>query len=259
MDKVSVLMTVYNAEKMLHESIPPVLSQTYTNIEIVIVNDGSTDKSADIIDAYKRMDKRIEFINRKENKGRVYSLNEALSYCTGKYIAINDADDISKKSRIEEMISFAYKEKIEESFGVIGSRYILDDRVVDKKEEIVIKTGRLDKRVARMRIFFGMPFIHSSFIYSKKALLDVGGFASEVTSSIDYFTLLKISEKYPIYAYQNVTVTRVENGNNFFMQPAITLQNQYNKQIIDGWKREHYKNYLLLYILKSMKDKIIKH
>lgn len=241
MEKVSILMTVYNGANVIRESIEPLLRQTYTNIEIVIVNDGSSDDSEFIIQGYCAQDSRIVFINRTENRGRVYSLNEGLKYCTGEYVAINDADDISTETRIEEMISYIQHKRLAGKFGVVGSSNITENRTTCEKETYKIKTGTLGNRVSIARIFLGMPFIHSSFIYRKQALLDVGGFATEVTASIDYFTLNKIGRKYPIYAYPHVTVTRLIDGNNYFLKPEMTAQRNRNRKIIYQWQRKNFK------------------
>ena len=91
---VSVVMSVYNSEKYLKEAIESILNQTYTNFEFIIVNDGSTDSSLDIIQEYMKKDERIVLISR-DNKGLPYSLNEGIEKAKGKYIARMDADDIS--------------------------------------------------------------------------------------------------------------------------------------------------------------------
>ena len=253
MEKVSVLMTVYNGENVLDETIQPILNQTYSNIEFVIVNDGSADRSSEIIQAYADQDPRIVFVNRSENKGRVYSLNEGLDACSGEYIAINDADDISTVTRIEEMMRFVHEKGIEKRFGVVGSSYITEDRVNGTKEGYVLKTGSFGSRVTRTRIFFGMPFIHSTFIYRKEALMSVGGFAREVTSSIDYFTLSKISTKYPIYANNIITVTRLVDGNNYFLKPEVLRKKKKNVEIIEAWEKENYRAYPVLNVIRKVK------
>ena len=262
MEKVSVLMTVYNGASIIRETILPLINQTYKNIEIIIVNDGSTDDSAGIIKEFCKNDSRIQFIDRKENRGRVYSLNEGLEYCTGNYVAINDADDISTETRIEEVLAFITKKRIGNTFGVVGTSNITENRITGERMTYRVKTGCLGDRVSVARIFIGMPFIHSSFVYRRKALLDVGGFAREVTKSIDYFTLNKICRKYPIYAYPNVTVTRVIDGNNFFLKPEMSKQISSNRAIIYQWQRENFKMapiYELLRGLKKLKKRIGNH
>jgi glycosyltransferase involved in cell wall biosynthesis len=103
---ISILMPVYNSQKYLKESIDSMLNQSYTNFEFIIVNDGSTDNSVNIIEKYQKQDSRIVLINRKENLGIVHSLNEGLDIAKGKYIVRMDADDISAPNRIELQYKF---------------------------------------------------------------------------------------------------------------------------------------------------------
>ncbi len=97
-------MPVYNAEKYLSEAMQSVLSQTYHNFEFIIVNDGSTDNSLQILNNFS--DKRIKVISHKKNLGIIKSLNKAIENSQGKYIARMDADDICFKKRFEKQIKF---------------------------------------------------------------------------------------------------------------------------------------------------------
>lgn len=101
---VSVVMSVYNAEKYLKEAIDSILNQTYKNFEFIIINDGSNDKSLQIIEQY--LDKRIVLINNDKNLKLVASLNKGLDLAKGKYIARMDADDISLPKRLEKQVDF---------------------------------------------------------------------------------------------------------------------------------------------------------
>lgn len=100
---VSVIMPVYNAEKYLRLAIESILKQTYRNFELIITDDGSTDRSLDIISEYAKKDDRIVIISRK-NRGLVYTLNEAINIAKGEYIARMDADDVCHKSRLEKQV-----------------------------------------------------------------------------------------------------------------------------------------------------------
>lgn len=103
---VSVTMAAYNAEKYISESIEGILSQTYQNWELVIVNDGSTDSTLEIATRYAAQDSRIIVHSNEKNSGFYYTLNKAISFAKGKYIAVNDADDISMPTRLEKQVSF---------------------------------------------------------------------------------------------------------------------------------------------------------
>ena len=93
---ISAIMSVYNAEFYLDAAIKSILNQTYKNIEFIIVNDGSMDKSLEIINKYMIQDRRIVLIDH-QNIGLTKSLNKAIKIANGKYIARQDADDERKK------------------------------------------------------------------------------------------------------------------------------------------------------------------
>jgi glycosyltransferase involved in cell wall biosynthesis len=104
---ISVLMPVYNEEKYLSEAIDSILNQTYTDFEFIILNDGSTDRTEDIILSYD--DPRIVYVKNTENLQIVKTLNKGINLAKGKYIARMDADDISFPDRFEKQIEFMQK------------------------------------------------------------------------------------------------------------------------------------------------------
>lgn len=108
---ISVVMSVYNGEKYVSEAIESILNQTYGNFEFIIINDGSTDKTDDILNFYLKNDDRIKIFNNIQNKGLIYSLNKGLEIAQGKYIARMDADDISENNRFEKQIEYLEKNK----------------------------------------------------------------------------------------------------------------------------------------------------
>lgn len=104
MPKISVVMPVFNGEKFIKDSIESTLNQTFTDFEFIIVNDGSTDNTKEIIESYK--DRRIKLYNLNKNLGPGMAANVAISYCRGKYIARMDADDIQHPSRLLRQYEF---------------------------------------------------------------------------------------------------------------------------------------------------------
>jgi glycosyltransferase involved in cell wall biosynthesis len=105
MGKVSIIMATYKTNKdYLNESINSILNQTYQNFEFVIICDGDEKEYNYIKKTYK--DKRIRLFLNKENRGLAFSLNKAINFSTGKYIARMDSDDISNKTRIEKQLLF---------------------------------------------------------------------------------------------------------------------------------------------------------
>lgn len=106
MVKITVLMSVYNSEKWLKECIQSVLDSIYEDFEFVIVDDGSTDSSSDIINSFALKDKRI-VIAHQENKGLAAALNYGLKISTGEWIARIDADDMMNRERLKKQIFLA--------------------------------------------------------------------------------------------------------------------------------------------------------
>ncbi len=107
---VSVIMPIYNCENELNRSISSVLNQTYSNIQLILIDDGSTDNSYKICDEYRKKDSRIE-LYRKENSGVSSSRNYAFDYVFGEYITFLDADDQMKSTAIETMVNAMEKTK----------------------------------------------------------------------------------------------------------------------------------------------------
>lgn len=101
---VSVLIPVYNAEKYIEKSLRSIIEQTYSNIEIIIINDGSIDRSLDVIQTFT--DKRIIIVNNDKNLKLIQTLNLGLNLCKGKYIARMDSDDIARPDRIHKQVEF---------------------------------------------------------------------------------------------------------------------------------------------------------
>jgi glycosyltransferase involved in cell wall biosynthesis len=159
---ISVVMSVYNGEEYLEDSIESILNQTYKNFEFIIINDGSTDKTLNIIKKYKTTDNRIFLIDR-ENKGLVFSLNEGITAARGKYIARMDADDISLPTRFEEQVLFMDKNT---QIGVCGTWVRLFGNVIrDNIWKIPVNNKELHSR-----ILFSVPVAHPSVIIRKSVL-----------------------------------------------------------------------------------------
>ena len=110
---VSIVIITYNNEKYIEDCIKSVINQTYKNLEIIIVNDGSKDNTSDIINRYIKIDSRIKYIDRKENKGTMYTRKEGYNNSNGKYIFFLDSDDWIENNAIEKMYSNLKKNKVD--------------------------------------------------------------------------------------------------------------------------------------------------
>ena len=106
--KISIVIPVYNVEKYVSKCLQSVVNQTYRNLEIIIVNDGSTDNSVEIVKKYKKIDQRIKLIN-KENGGLSSARNAGISLVTGQYVTFIASDDWISSNYTDEMVLEAYK------------------------------------------------------------------------------------------------------------------------------------------------------
>lgn len=116
---VSVVMPVYNGSKYLREAIDSILNQTFTNFELIIVNDGSTDNSEDIILSYE--DQRIRYLKNEQNCGICITLNKGLDNAHGKFIARMDCDDISMPERFAKQVNYLERHQ---DIGALGTDMI---------------------------------------------------------------------------------------------------------------------------------------
>jgi len=164
MAKVSVLMPVYNAGKYLSKAIDSILSQTFTDWEMILINDGSTDNSEDIIAGYD--DERIYYIKNPQNLGLIRTLNKAIDLCQGEYIARMDADDISLPDRLKKQVGFLDKHTGHIMCGTNAA-------VINNQEGIIGKIRNLSGNdFLQIHLLFSVPFIHPSMMIRKNVLQD---------------------------------------------------------------------------------------
>ncbi|NLY18950.1 MAG: glycosyltransferase [Clostridiaceae bacterium] len=141
-DLVSVIIPVYNAEKYLAETLDSALGQTYKDIEIVIVDDCSTDSSTEIINRYMSNNNNIKYIRNETNQGAAVSRNTGIRYSRGQYIAFLDSDDVWDKTKIEKQISHLREKKACFGFTAYDMIDAYGQQIKDKikiKEHIVYK------------------------------------------------------------------------------------------------------------------------
>ena len=182
--KITVIMSVFNGSEFLAESIQSILDQTFKEFEFIIVDDGSTDNSLDIIRSFESADSRIKVIS-KLNEGLAKSLNTAISISKGEYIARMDADDISYKNRLEKQYEFMQKNK---SIDLCGcSMDIIDElgNVTSEKIQTSNNHEILKKR------FFQSPILHITFFGKKLFFLKNNGYREEFKYAQDYDLVMR--------------------------------------------------------------------
>jgi len=157
--KISVIMSVYDGEKYLDESIQSILNQTFKDFEFIIINDCSTDNSLYIIKQYAKNDKRIVLIQNEENIGLTKSLNKGLKIAKGKYIARMDADDVALSERFNKQYNYLEKNK---NVFLLGTSAMMIDE--DGNRSIKITAITQEKKIYS-RLRKKNTIIHSSIMF----------------------------------------------------------------------------------------------
>lgn len=161
---ISVLMPAYNAEKTILPIIKSILKQSYHNFELIIIDDGSTDKTLSLINSLN--DSRIKIFSYKKNKGIVYALNYGFSKCNGAYIARVDSDDFSEPTRLEKQINFLLSNP---EYGVCGTF----QKLLHANSTSINKPPINSKEI-NTSLLFGTTMLHSTVLIKKSVLEKLG-------------------------------------------------------------------------------------
>ena len=168
---VSVVMPVFNGERFLAEAIESILAQTFTDFELLIVDDGSQDNSAEIIRAYEERDDRIRFFQLERNVGMASARNHALDASKGEYIAAMDCDDVSMPVRLQRQVEFLQSNP---EVGALGTCFRRVKHDLSLLNDFKAPLGH--SRIV-LNMFIGGGFVlHSSLVVRRKFLTVVGGY-----------------------------------------------------------------------------------
>jgi glycosyltransferase involved in cell wall biosynthesis len=204
---VSVVMVARNMQRFLPETIESVLGQTFTDFEFVIVDYGSTDNSRQVVENYARSDARIRFQQILECS-LVEARNAACALAQGRYLAIQDADDLSLPDRLKLQVDFLESHT---DFGMVGG---IPEWVDLNGKSMWVAPFPTDEQEIKSALLSHFPFCHTSLLIRKQAFDIVGGYRPVITQSHDYDLALRISEhfrcgnlpqvlvKYRIHPYQ---------------------------------------------------------
>jgi glycosyltransferase involved in cell wall biosynthesis len=196
---ISVVMSVYNGQKYLRESIESILVQTYKDFEFIIINDGSSDSSRDIISSYD--DPRIRLIDNEKNMGLTWSLNRAIELSRCEYIARQDADDISVAERLEKQLNYMENHPQVAVVGCFGNVFNTDG-IVGAAGDLRLSGKIMKRHLAKKNLL-----MHGSVMMRKSHLAKVGCYREFFRHSQDYDLWLRLSEHFdlailPEFLYQ---------------------------------------------------------
>lgn len=189
--KVSLVMKVYNGEKYLAEAIDSILNQTFEDFELLIIDDGSTDSSAQIVRSYT--DDRIRFLQNEENLGLCRTQNKVIAEARGEYIAVMDCDDISYPQRFEKQVHY-----LEEHPEVMmcGS---YRNNIIDGHETAFQQIREYTNESLQFSLYFGnLFFTHSSIMFRAVQYREAGLSYGQAAIAEDYGIIIEMAKRYPV-------------------------------------------------------------
>ncbi|HTT17815.1 MAG TPA: glycosyltransferase [Candidatus Sulfotelmatobacter sp.] len=188
--KLSVVMSVFNGERFLREAVESVLAQSFGDFEFIIINDGSSDDSAAILELYQSMDSRV-IVHHQENRGLIDSLNRGCSLAQGTYIARMDADDISLRGRFASQLEFM---DANPQVAVVGGAV----EFIDETGKALRVAGRPLLHSEIQKVIFDCGFMwHPTVVMRKEAWARVGGYR-QIPHAEDFDLWLRIAEHFQL-------------------------------------------------------------
>lgn len=232
--KVSVITPVYNNTKTIRKTLDSILNQTHQDLEILVVDDGSTDNSAAVIKGIK--DDRIRYFKMTNSGSPSRPRNLAITKATGEYVALCDADDIWYPNKIEKQLAAYETSKNPKKIGLIVSSADLIDESGKILEKNILEDGYLEAKEARAKLLLSNFVTACSAVVPLKVMKEVGEFNEELKGVDEYDLWLKITKKYDVLTVAEPLCAWVRTGNNLSGDKAkLYLQNE---KIFERLERE---------------------
>jgi hypothetical protein len=185
--RVSIIMPVYNEERYVRQAVDSVLQQTLADFEFVILDDGSTDRTPEILRTYT--DPRIRLIS-QPNVGLTRSLNRCLSMATGHFVARMDGNDVSHPDRLQAQVDFL---DTHAEVGLLGAYYVNID---DGGTVVKVYTYPTNDSEIRRALWSDCPFCHSVVMFRRECIDRIGEYRERIGPAEDYDLWFRISERF---------------------------------------------------------------
>jgi glycosyltransferase involved in cell wall biosynthesis len=242
MTKVSVVTPAYNADEHLKETIRSVAQQTHEEYEHIIVDDGSTDTTKNILSEAQAEHDHLRVIHHEENQGIVTTRNDAFKAAEGEYYAVLDADDTMRSDRLEKQAAFLDEH---DEHGLVGSHIT----IINKNSE---RTGRRTYPVSDEAIREALPryapFAQPAVMIRSAVIEDVGDYDERWDRSQDYDLWFRIADKYKVHNLdEQLTSYRVYGDQGKSTHLKRTLQNTLRIQREHLFTEEYFSPYNLAY------------
>jgi len=245
---VSVIIPSYNHERFVEQSILSVFQQTYPNIEVLVIDDGSSDRSVEIIEKLKAV-YNFQFIKR-ENRGTSKTLNEAFNLVNGEYVCFLASDDYYSADKIQMQVEYYEKNQ---GFGFIHSGCIVVDQAGNELHRSMTK-GRTEFSGDVFDLLLEGCFVSAATVMIKRSVVDDIGMFDENIKTEDWDYWLRIARKYKVGFQEQLFVYYRQHGNNtYFSSDARKILSMYEseKAILSKWRHEAcYPRVIKLYHLR---------
>jgi glycosyltransferase involved in cell wall biosynthesis len=215
---ISVVMPVYNGGTYLADAIQSILIQTYQNFEFIIINDGSTDNSLEVISEFQCKDNRIRLISR-ENKGLVASLNEGIQASTGQYIARMDADDICLPERFEKQVNLIATTDTD----ICGCHFFIVD---ETSKYIDSKISPVSQAAIVLQLATTVPFAHGSVMVKREVIQKYMYGNTGFQAVEDYALWLQMFEDGVTFGNVDSFLFKYRNLKDSFSKTKVKLMDQ---------------------------------
>lgn len=179
--QITVFVPVYQGEHYLAETIKSILSQSFANFELLIIDDGSCDHSYEIAMQYATKDQRVRVLKNDGNRGVCYTRNRGLQEARGEFLALLDADDLSSSDRLEKQLAF-----LQDNPDVVGcgtQASIIDAEGKETGERIVVPT---DKDELKVLLAFQNQFVNSSMMFRLAAIKQTKGYYGGLSEDYEF-------------------------------------------------------------------------
>jgi glycosyltransferase involved in cell wall biosynthesis len=185
---LTVLLSVHNGRRYLREAVQSILDQSFGDFEFLIINDGSTDDSLEILNEFAQSDSRIRIVSRA-NRGLTVTLNEGITLARGEFIARMDADDIALPDRLEKQLTYLQDNP---ECVLVGSRVLLVDPDGLPIREICNQQSHEDIDYSLMT--HGWPLVHPAVTLRASAVRAIGGYSEKYRTNQDHDLFLRLAE-----------------------------------------------------------------
>jgi len=187
---ISVIMSVFNEQRFVGQAIESVLRQSYGDFEFIIINDGSTDRSEEVIRTFD--DRRIRYIRNEERLGLSRSLNRGIAEAHGELVARLDADDAALPHRLNVQVAFLRRHP---GYAMVGSQAIV---LSEEGNELCLCPVPATEEEIREQMPSRCCFLHSTVMFRRDAVIEVGNYRPLFQFAQDYDLWLRLGERYPL-------------------------------------------------------------